>query len=68
MRTNYILLGLVTLIAVVGMFMTFSPEHSERLSEMHRNVGFQGESRDMVLLLLALGIGGFIAYLTLSRR
>ncbi len=68
MRTNYILLGLVTLIAVVGMFMTFSPEHSERLSEMHRNVGCQGESRDMVLLLLALGIGGFIAYLTLSRR
>ncbi len=67
MRTNYILLGLVTLIVLIGMFMSYSPEHSERIAEMHRNVGFRGESRDMVLLLLALGIGGFIAYLTMRR-
>ena len=67
MRTTYILIGLVLLISIVGMFMSYSPEHSERLSEMHRNVGFKGESRDMVLLLLALGLGGFIAYLTMRR-
>ncbi|MDQ4135344.1 MAG: hypothetical protein M3158_04095 [Pseudomonadota bacterium] len=68
MRTTYILLGLVTVAMLIGMFMSFSPEHSERLAEMHRNVGFKGESRDMVLLLLALGLGGFIAYLTMMRR
>jgi hypothetical protein len=67
MRTTYILLGLVTVAMLIGMFMSFSPEHSERLAEMHRNVGFKGESRDMVLLLLALGLGGFIAYLTMRR-
>ncbi len=67
MRTTYILLGLVTVAILIGMFMSFSPEHSERLAEMHRNVGFKGESRDMVLLLLALGLGGFIAYLTMRR-
>jgi hypothetical protein len=49
------------------MFMTFSPEHGERMAEMHRGVGFRGESRDIVLLLLALGLGGFIAYLTMRR-
>ncbi len=67
MRTTYILLGLVTVAILIGMFMSFSPEHSERLAEMHRNVGFKGESRDMVLLLLALGLGGFIVYLTMRR-
>lgn len=67
MRTTYILLGLVTAAMLIGMFMSYSPEHSERLAEMHRNVGFKGESRDMVLLLLALGLGGFIAYLTMRR-
>ncbi len=68
MRTTYILLGLVTVAMLIGMFMSFSPEHSELFAEMHRNVGFKGESRDMVLLLLALGLGGFIAYLTMMRR
>lgn len=68
MRTTYILLGLVTVATLIGMFMTFSPEHGERMAEMHRNVGFKGEARDTVLLLLALGIGGFVAYLTLTRR
>ncbi len=67
MRTTYILIGLVTVATLIGMFMSFSPEHSERLAEMHRNVGFKGESRDMVLLLIALGLGGFIAYLTMRR-
>lgn len=68
MRTTYILIGLVTVATLIGMFMSYSPEHGERMAEMHRNVGFKGESRDVVLLLLALGIGGFIAYLTITRR
>ncbi len=68
MRTNIILLGLIMVIALVGIFMSFSPEHSERLAEMHRNVGFKGEARDTVLLLLALGLGGFIGYLVITRR
>ena len=67
MKTTYILLGLVTVATLIGMFMTFSPEHGERMAEMHRGVGFRGESRDIVLLLLALGLGGFIAYLTMRR-
>jgi predicted MFS family arabinose efflux permease len=68
MRTTYILLGLLAVIGLVSILMSFDPEHSERLAEMRRNAGFSGESRDMVLLLLALGLGGFIAYLTFIRR
>ena len=68
MRTTTILLGLVTASILIGMFMSYSPEHSERMAEMHRNVGFKGEARDTVLLLLALGLGGFISYLVITRR
>jgi hypothetical protein len=65
---RYWILGLLTLSIVIGLFMSQDPEHAARLAEMRRNVGFTGETRDMVLMLLALGIGGFIVYLTMTRR
>jgi UPF0716 family protein affecting phage T7 exclusion len=68
MRPRYWILGLVTLSAVIGLFMSRDPERAGRLSQMYRDAAFSGESRQMVLLLLAAGIGGFIVYLTMTRR
>jgi hypothetical protein len=65
---NYLILGLVTLLAVVGLFMSRDPERSAALSQMYRDAAFSGESRQIVLALLALAIGGFIVYLTMTRR
>ncbi|HEY8382691.1 MAG TPA: hypothetical protein VIL09_11145 [Microvirga sp.] len=67
-RTGWLILGLVTLIAVLSMVMTSDPEHAAQLEQARRDAAFTGETRDMVLLMLALGIAGFIGYLTLSRR
>ena len=68
MRMNYLILGLITLLAVVGLFMSRDPERSAALSQMYRDAAFSGESRQIVLALLALAIGGFIVYLTMTRR
>jgi hypothetical protein len=68
MRPTYIILFLLTLSAVIGIYMSGDPGHSERMGQMHRDAAFTAETRDMVLLLMALGIGGFIAYLTMTRR
>ena len=68
MQRRWLILGLVTLAVVISLVLGADPEHAERLAQMRRDVAFTGESREAVLLLLALGIGGFIAYLTLSRR
>jgi hypothetical protein len=68
MRPTYLILGLLVLSAVIGIYMSGDPGHSERMAQMRRDAAFTGETRDMVLLLLALGVGGFIAYLTISRR
>jgi len=68
MRPSYLILGLVTLLAVIGLFVSRDPERSAALSQMYRDAAFSGETRQAVLLLLALGIGGFIAYLTITRR
>ena len=65
---GWIILGLITLAVVISLVMGGDPEQAGRLQEMRRNVAFTGESRDLVLLLLAFGIGGFILYLTLTRR
>ncbi|MEV5407127.1 hypothetical protein AB0L20_31940 [Streptomyces albidoflavus] len=68
MRMNWLIIGLVTLTAVVGMYMSSDPEQGERLSQMYRDAAITGETRDIVLFLAALGIGGFIVYLTITRR
>jgi hypothetical protein len=68
MRPTYWILGLATLSIVIGLFMSRDPERSERLSQMYRDAALTGETRQMVLMLLAVGIGGFIVYLTMTRR
>jgi hypothetical protein len=67
-QRGWIILGLIALAVVISLVMGGDPEQAGRLQEMRRNVAFTGESRDLVLLLLAFGIGGFILYLTLTRR
>ncbi|SCX95434.1 hypothetical protein [Microvirga guangxiensis] len=66
-RLPWILI-LATLAIVIALFMGRDPEHAQKLSEMYRDAAFTGEAREMVLMLLALGIGGFIVYLTMTRR
>jgi UPF0716 family protein affecting phage T7 exclusion len=68
MRPGYLILFLVTLSAVIGLFMSRDPERAERMSQMYRDAAFSGESRQIVLALLAVGIGAFIVYLTVTRR
>lgn len=68
MRPGYWILILLTLSIVIGLFMSQDPEHAQRMSQMYRDAAFTGETREMVLMLLALGIGGFIVYLTMTRR
>ncbi len=68
MRLNYLLLGLIALTAVLGIYMMGSPDQAGRLSEMSRNVGFTGETREIALTALAFGLGAFILYLAVTRR
>jgi hypothetical protein len=67
-QRGWIILGLIALAVVISLIMGGDPEQAGRLQEMRRNVAFTGESRELVLLLLAFGIGGFIVYLAMTRR
>ncbi len=68
MRINYLILGLVTLSAVVGLFVSRDPERSAALSQMYRDAALSPDAKQAVLILLALAIGGFVAYLSITRR
>jgi hypothetical protein len=65
---RYGLLILLTLSVVIGLIMSSNPEYASRMSEAYRGVAFTGETREMVIMLLALGIGAFVVYLTVTRR
>jgi hypothetical protein len=68
MRINYLLLALVALTTVVGLYMIGSPDQAENLETVRREAAFSGEAREIVMMMLALGLGGFIAYLAITRR
>ncbi|QFU17042.1 hypothetical protein [Microvirga thermotolerans] len=68
MRITYIILGLLVFGAVLTMLISQDPQKSASLSQMYRDAAFSGETREIVLALLAFGIGGFIVYLTMTRR
>jgi UPF0716 family protein affecting phage T7 exclusion len=68
MRPTYWILGLATLTAVIGLFMSRDPERAERMSQMYRDAALTGETRQMVIMGLAIVVGGFIVYLTMTRR
>ncbi len=68
MRPTSWILILATLSIVIGLIMSRDPERAERLSQMYRDAALTGETRQMVLMLLAIVIGGFIVYLTMTRR
>ena len=68
MRPSFVILGLLVLSAIVGIYVSSDPQRSEALSQMYRNAAFTGEARQTALLFLAVLIGGFIVYLTMSRR
>ena len=68
MKINYLILGLITLTAVIAIYMMGNPEQADRLSQMSRDVGFKGETRELALTAVALGLGAFIAYLAVTRR
>jgi hypothetical protein len=68
MRINYLLLGLISLTAVIGIYMMGNPDQAERLSHMSQDVGLKGDIREIALTALAAGLGIFIAYLAIKRR
>jgi hypothetical protein len=68
MRLNYLLLALIAVTAVIGTYMMGNPDQADRLSQMSRDVGLTGETREVALTALALGLAAFIAYLVFTRR
>ncbi len=68
MRINYLLLALIAVTAVIGIYMMGNPDQAGQLAQMSRDAGLTGETREIALTALALGLGAFIAYLAISRR
>jgi hypothetical protein len=68
MRPTYWIIGLATLSIVIGLFVSRDPERAGRLSQMYRDAALTGETRQMVIMGLAVAIGAFVVYLTMTRR
>ena len=68
MRTNYLLLGLITVTMVVGLYMAGNPEQAENLAAMREQAGLSGDVRETVMTILALGLAVFVGYLAITRR
>jgi len=68
-RLWLIALALLAVFFVANLFVSEGTEDgSSRLSEMTQNSGFSGENRDYAIFIIAVGLAGFIGYLTMTRR
>ena len=68
MRYTYILLTLCAVLVGAQFIVSRDPERAAQLSQMYRDAAFTGETRQMVLMGLAVAIGAFVVYLTMTRR
>ena len=68
MRAGSWILILLTVSVVLGLIMTRDPGRAERLSQMYRDAAFTGETRQMLIMGLAVAIGAFVVYLSMTRR
>ena len=68
MRINYLLLGLITVTMVVGLYMADRREQGDTSIAPPPQVGFTGDTREIVMTALALGLAAFVAYLAITRR
>jgi nitrate/nitrite transporter NarK len=67
-RTTIILLVLLTISAIVGFFVLQDPQRADRIAQMQREVAFQGQAREIAMLVFFVVVGGFVAYLLFTRR
>jgi hypothetical protein len=68
MRINYLLLGLVTVTMVVGLYMADRREQGDTPVAVPQQVGLTGDTREIVMTILALGLAAFVGYLAITRR
>jgi hypothetical protein len=67
MRASYVILGLCVLLVVVGAFALNDPDAASRYAEMRRSVTLSPDTQDVVMTLIALGIGGYLGWHLLKR-
>ena len=67
MGRNYLIIGLCILLVVVGAFALSDPDAASRYAEMRRSVELSAGTKDVVMALIALAIGGYLGWHFLKR-
>ncbi len=67
MRLRFLVPALLACLVIALIFAGSDPNRMNNLAEVSRNSGFDSAIKELVIWLLALGLGGFILYLTLTR-
>jgi hypothetical protein len=67
MKLNYIFLGLLAVSAVTAAFLFSDPEKAREYAEMRRSVSFSPAAQDIILGVVVLVIGGYLAWSYLRK-
>lgn len=67
MKTNWLLFGLLALSVVLAALWFADPDQAQRAAEARRAVGFDVATQEILLLLGALAIGGYLVWDWLKR-
>jgi hypothetical protein len=67
MKLNYIFLGLLAVSAVTAGFLFSDPERAREYAEMRQSVSFSPAAQDLILGVVVLVIGGYLAWSYLKK-
>jgi len=67
-RRRLIVAALLTIAIALMMFGISDPERAARLAQAQRDAALSGNTKDIVLILMAVGIGAYLVWFLLVRR
>jgi hypothetical protein len=67
-RSRWTLLVLVAILGIAAIYVSSNPEMASRYAQAQRDAALSADTKQTVMLLIALAVGGYLAWFFLIRK
>ncbi|WP_448953263.1 hypothetical protein [Labrys neptuniae] len=67
-RSRWIWLVLAVVLGIAAMYVWSNPEMASRYAQAQRDAALSADTKETVMILIALAVGGYLAWFFLIRK
>ncbi|MDT3376135.1 hypothetical protein ACETRX_09405 [Labrys portucalensis] len=67
-RSRWIWLVLAAILGIAAIYVSSNPEMASRYAQAQRDAALSADTKQTVMLLIALAVGGYLAWFFLIRK